>query len=168
MRMRVVFLGLLLIIMFTASGCAKKNTDSTTPKPVNRVEPSEPTDSSAQMMTEAEAEAAISANRIYFAFDKYDLHPDAQAVLKAKAMILKNFPSWKILIEGHCDNRGTEEYNIALGERRARAAYEYLVMLGVPASNLKIISFGENQPLEMGANEAAWAKNRRCEFKIFK
>lgn len=89
-------------------------------------------------------------------------------MLKAKAEALKVYPQLRVLIEGNCDDRGTQEYNLALGERRARAAFEYLVLLGVRPDQLEIVSYGEERPAAMGNNEAAWAKNRRAEFKLIK
>jgi len=114
-----------------------------------------------------EAEKEIK-KRIYFAFDSYELNNNAKEILKKKAEILLKYPSIKLVIEGHCDERGTEEYNLALGERRARAAYEYLIMLGIEADRLSIVSYGEERPIDPRHNEEAWAKNRRDEFKISK
>jgi len=104
--------------------------------------------------------------RIHFAFDSSRLSPKTQDILKAKAKILKNHPELRMVIAGHCDERGTDEYNIALGERRAMAAYEYLILLGVEADRMDLVSYGEERPLVEGHNEEAWAKNRRDEFKI--
>jgi peptidoglycan-associated lipoprotein len=104
--------------------------------------------------------------RIHFAFDSSRLSQKAQEILKAKARILKDHPEQRMMIAGHCDERGTDEYNIALGERRARAAYEYLVLLGVDADRMDLVSYGEERPLVEGHNKKAWAKNRRDEFKI--
>lgn len=104
--------------------------------------------------------------RIHFAFDSYELSHEAKEILKKKAEILLKYPNIKIVIEGHCDERGTDEYNLALGERRAKAAYDYLILLGVEADRLSIVSYGEEKPLDSGHNEEAWAKNRRDEFKI--
>ncbi len=110
----------------------------------------------------------ILHERIHFAFDSYELSPKARAILKKKAEILLKYPNIKMVIEGHCDERGTEEYNLALGERRARAAYEYLILLGIEADRLSIVSYGEERPLDPRHNEEAWAKNRRDEFRIVK
>lgn len=104
--------------------------------------------------------------RIYFDFDSYELKSESRDILKAKAELLKSHPDLKMVIEGHCDERGTEEYNLALGERRARAAYEFLILLGVDADRLTIISYGEERPLDLAHNEMAWAKNRRDEFRL--
>ncbi len=104
--------------------------------------------------------------RIHFAFDSYQLSSEARAKLKKKAELLEKYSDIKLTIEGHCDERGTEEYNLALGERRAKAAYEYLIILGIDPSRLSCVSYGEEKPLVEGHNEEAWAKNRRAEFVI--
>ena len=103
---------------------------------------------------------------IHFEFDSAVLTPDAQEILKTKAEWLQNNPNVKSTIEGHCDERGTLEYNLALGERRASGAKSFLVDLGIPASRLTAISYGEERPVNPGQNEAAWAKNRRCHLTI--
>lgn len=108
----------------------------------------------------------VLGERIYFDFDSYELKPEARKILQEKAKILKMYPKLKIVIEGHCDERGTEEYNLALGEKRARAAYEFLILLGINANRMQIVSYGEEYPLDPAHNETAWAKNRRDEFKI--
>lgn len=104
--------------------------------------------------------------RIHFDFDSYELKPQDREILKEKAAILRNRQAIELMIEGHCDERGTEEYNLALGERRARAAYEYLILLGISPDRMSIISYGEEKPLDPGHNEEAWAKNRRAQFRI--
>lgn len=121
----------------------------------------------AQRLAELQRQAIekISADKIYFAFDSNELTQESRQILQEKADLLKANPALSLLIEGHCDERGTEEYNLALGERRARAAYEFLVLLGVESSKMQIISYGEEYPAVQGANEAAWSKNRRDEFK---
>ncbi|MDR2051565.1 MAG: peptidoglycan-associated lipoprotein Pal [Deltaproteobacteria bacterium] len=111
-----------------------------------------------------EAGKSLENLPVYFAFDRSVLSNEAKALLNAKAGILKQYPEISVKIEGHCDNRGTEEYNMALGERRAKAAYDYLVMLGVNPSQLSWVSFGELYPAVEGQNEDAWSKNRRDEF----
>ncbi len=170
-----VLLGMAMLMALTlmlATGCAKKQTSGTEGQGVSFTTPEPKGADSAQAAAEKaamqKAETELTANKIFFDFDKYDLKAEAKDVLKAKAAILKKYASWKMLIEGHCDERGTEEYNLALGERRARAAYEFLVVLGVPSSRLKIVSFGEERAVDGGHNETAWAKNRRDEFKVFK
>lgn len=103
---------------------------------------------------------------IHFDFDKYDIRPQDAEILKQNAEILKRFPAVKIQIEGHCDERGTEEYNLALGERRANSTKRYLISLGIAADRITTISYGEERPLDPSHNEAAWAKNRRAQFVI--
>jgi len=103
---------------------------------------------------------------IHFDYDKYFIREDAKPVLETNAMWLKKWTSVKLLIEGHCDERGTEEYNMALGENRAKSTFDYLVSLGISPDRLKTISYGKSQPLDPGHNEIAWAKNRRAHFTI--
>jgi len=103
---------------------------------------------------------------IYFDLDKYDVRPQDVEILKENAALLMKHPNVKIQVEGHCDERGTAEYNLALGQRRANSAMKYLVSLGIPAARLSIISYGKEMPLDPGHNEEAWAKNRRAHFII--
>ena len=103
---------------------------------------------------------------LFFELDKSDVSVDGQRVLQENAAIMKKYPSWQITIEGHCDERGTAEYNLALGERRALAAKNYLVSLGIPADKVKTVSYGKEFPFEPGHDEAAWSKNRRAHFVI--
>ncbi len=103
---------------------------------------------------------------IYFDYDRYNLKSEAQRVLKMKAAFMKQNPKIKARIEGHCDERGTNDYNLALGDRRANSAKEFVVNLGIDESRLTTISYGEEKPAAMGHNEAAWAKNRRAQFII--
>jgi len=103
---------------------------------------------------------------IHFDFDKYDVRPVDEAVLKENAVFLKNNPNLKVQIEGHCDERGTAEYNLALGERRANNTKRYLVFLGIPADRISTISYGEEKPLDKGRHEEAWEKNRRAHIVV--
>jgi len=103
---------------------------------------------------------------IYFDFDQYDLRTDARATLKANADWLKQNPSAMVQIEGHCDDRGTAEYNLALGAKRAQSAKDYLTTLGIPAQRLSTISYGEEVPVCREENESCWQKNRHDRFVI--
>ncbi len=103
---------------------------------------------------------------IYFEFDKSRLLPEAKEILRKKGQWLKANPEVSVIIEGHCDERGTNEYNMALGDRRATSAKTYLVDLGIAADRLTCISYGEERPADQGHNEAAWARNRRDQFVI--
>ncbi len=104
--------------------------------------------------------------RIHFDFDRYDIRPQDAEILKQNAEVLKKFPKLKIQIEGHCDERGTNEYNLALGERRANSTKNYLLSLGIAGDRISTISYGEERPLDPAQNEEAWAKNRRADFII--
>lgn len=109
---------------------------------------------------------AFEVNKIYFDFDKSELRSDARANLAKKAEWLRRNPQFSLSIEGHCDERGTIEYNLALGERRANAAWKFLNALGVSGSRMSTISYGEESPSDPAHNQAAWARNRRDEFKL--
>lgn len=110
--------------------------------------------------------AAFENEDIFFAYDSSALTAQAQEILRKKAAFLKGNANVKVTIEGHCDDRGTNEYNLALGEARARSAKAFLVDLGVPAARLATISYGEERPAMRGTTEDAWAKNRRAHFVI--
>ncbi len=103
---------------------------------------------------------------IFFEFDSSTLSAEAESILRAKAEWMRRNPSLTIVIEGHCDNRGTTEYNLALGERRAESVKRFLIDLGIAETRIRTISFGEERPLVMGDNEEAWAKNRRAHFEF--
>ena len=143
----------LVMALAAGFGCAKKTT----------TEPGYDDGMSPEMRA---ALQQISDSRVYFAFNKYNIENQYDAVLKKEAEILKQFPTIRVRIEGNCDDRGTQEYNLALGERRARAAYEYLVQNGVNPSQLEMISYGKENPAVQGTGEAVWAKNRRDDFRV--
>lgn len=113
-----------------------------------------------------ETPASSPMKDIYFDFDRYDLSADARTILRANADWLKNNSTARVEIEGHCDDRGTNEYNLALGAKRAQAAREYLVSLGVAAGRLSTISYGEEIPVCKEATESCWGQNRRARFVI--
>lgn len=103
---------------------------------------------------------------IYFDYDSSDVNDSGRTILQANAAVLKKYPSWVITIEGHCDERGTAEYNLALGERRAVAARQYLISLGLDANRLRTVSYGSEFPFDPAHQESAWSKNRRAHFVI--
>lgn len=103
---------------------------------------------------------------IHFEFNEYRITEEAKPTLEGIAKLLKQNATWKVLVEGHCDDRGTNEYNLTLGEQRAQATRRYLVSLGVDDSRFQTVSYGEERPVDPGQNEAAWAANRRAEFKV--
>lgn len=171
---------MVLVLSVTAAllvGCGKKRAE-TMPPGATKVEVVEaPVDWGGQQsgtLTEEELRAQQKAQAvhdlttmIFFAFDSNELTQESRAVLQVKADVLKRFTDLTMVVEGYCDERGTVEYNLALGERRARAAYDYLVILGVAPDRLSIVSFGEENPLEAGQSEEAWSKNRRDQFRVF-
>jgi len=182
----IIGLVLCLSIMFM-TGCAKKSTVreqavSTEEKAGKKEEASSREVSQplkgAEMKagagaeSEATKEMAVSAKEeiafkdIHFEFDKFNLKPEARDVLKQLADWLTKNKKYDALIEGNCDERGTTEYNLALGERRAKEAMKYLVELGIDGKRLKTISYGKESPLDPGHNEEAWAKNRRDHFVV--
>ena len=114
------------------------------------------------------SEFAANANLkdVYFEFDKYDIRPEAASILDANATWLKANPGNLVLIEGHCDERGTAEYNLALGERRAKSTMNYLVGQGVAASRITVISYGKERPVCTEKTEACWAMNRRAHHLV--
>ena len=103
---------------------------------------------------------------VFYGLDVAEVDAEGQRVLQTNAEVLRRYPSWQISVEGHCDERGTAEYNLALGERRAVAARNYLVSLGIPADRVKTVSYGKEFPFDPGHNEEAWSKNRRAHFVV--
>jgi peptidoglycan-associated lipoprotein len=103
---------------------------------------------------------------VFFEYDSSDLSPDAQKTLDENAATMKKYPSWAVTIEGHCDERGTAEYNLALGERRSVTARAYLVSLGIPADRIRTVSYGKEFPFDPGHSETSFSKNRRAHFVI--
>jgi len=103
---------------------------------------------------------------VFYALDSSDIDPAGKAALDANAAVLRENASWVVTIEGHCDERGTAEYNLALGDRRAAAAVAYLKSVGIPADRLKTVSYGKEFPFDPGHDESAWSKNRRARFVI--
>ena len=166
-----IYLAMLFVIpglMFTVS-CQKKLVDAT-PEPV--VEEKEEVKEEVVVKEEVAVAPApmtpdvVMQEDIYFEFDKSTLTPAAQDDLLRKAEWLRENPDATVTIEGHCDDRGTNEYNLALGDRRAESAKAFLVDLGIDASRLASISYGEERPVDPRNNEEAWAKNRRDHFIV--
>jgi peptidoglycan-associated lipoprotein len=114
------------------------------------------------------AELKAALERIFFDFDAFTLSKDARDTLEKNAKLMRNEPAVKVRIEGNCDERGSDEYNLALGEKRAKSAMQYLVTMGIPMERLSVISYGKEKPADPGHSEEAWARNRRDEFVITK
>jgi peptidoglycan-associated lipoprotein len=180
MNAKRLFVSIMMVCLLAAlgAGCAKKTVDVMPPS-ATKVEISDKdTDWQSQpaperSLTEDEMRAQQReaaqrelGNMIFFAFDSFELTPESREVLTSKADAMKKYSLFTLVIEGHCDERGTSEYNLALGERRAKAAQEFLNQLGIPDSRMTIVSYGKERPFDPGHNEAAWSKNRRDEFKL--
>jgi len=175
-----------LVLALGVAACAKKKPPVARPippppppteQPMTPPEPAAPT-AEAPPPPAPVAEDAIAAGSldeinknsplkpVFFGLDASEVDAAGQKALEANADILKRYASWQISIEGHCDERGTAEYNLALGERRALAARNYLVSLGVAADRVKTVSYGKEFPFDPGHTESAWAKNRRAHFVV--
>lgn len=139
----------------TSSSTAGSSSDVTTETQVASVEPTGPIPGSQEDLVQN------VGDRVFFEFDSAVLTPEARRTLERQSEWLKLFPEVSLTIEGHCDERGTREYNLALGERRANAAVEYLVSLGIAPNRVRPISYGKERPYALGHNEEAWALNRR-------
>jgi peptidoglycan-associated lipoprotein len=178
---------LAVLVTLTISACAKKQPavarpmpppPASTGGPTGPPPPPQPVSEPIPVPPEPVSEDSIAGrslddlNRdsplkpLFFALDSADVSADGQRVLQDNAAIMKKYPAWQITIEGHCDERGTAEYNLALGERRALAAKNYLVSLGIPADKVKTVSYGKEFPFEPGHDDNAWSKNRRAHFVI--
>jgi peptidoglycan-associated lipoprotein len=110
----------------------------------------------------ADFERSVTSDTVHFALDQYDLDTEARAILDSQLAWLAKYPSVPVTLEGHCDERGTREYNLALGDRRANSAKNYLVSHGVAAGRITTISYGKERPIALGSDEASWAQNRRA------
>lgn len=128
------------------------------------ITPTAPIRDDQAMKAAAQAEALTT---IYFDFDRFDIRPPADTALKTTAAWLLKNPAITIEIAGHCDERGTNEYNMALGERRANAARKYLTEQGIASTRMRTVSYGEERPVDSGHDETAWSKNRRAEFTVY-
>ena len=143
------------------------NTASTTSEGVASTEIDTATSDFSGIIRGTQEDLIVSVgDRVFFAYDSAELDPDAQELLQAQAAWLKQYNKTSIIIEGHCDERGTREYNLALGERRAQAVKNYLNGLGVDISSISTISYGKERPAVVGSNDDAWGQNRRSVTKV--
>ena len=173
--MKTTSLWILLVVLaysVVSAGCAKNSENANVVKETKNEISQSKSDEQPEPNLEgllkpsALSEQIKEMERIYFDFDQFSLTAEARNVLAANAALLKSAPAKKVRIEGHCDSRGSDEYNLALGDRRSQEVKKYLVSLGVEAERLDIISYGEEAPLDTEQSKRAWAKNRRAEFKI--
>lgn len=159
-----------ILLLASATGlaaCAKKAPDTLPPAPVDNTgtdtQPTTPPTTGAAVGTQAHFAAAVgSSTTIYFDTDRYNVDSQDAAALQAQAQYFARYPQITFTIEGHADERGTREYNLALGERRADAAKAYLVSLGVAPNRISVVSYGKERPVALASNESAWAQNRRA------
>ncbi len=162
-------LAMIAALAMIVAGCAPKHPAQLPPKPGTEAGPGDnqtlgggqtaggPIDGSAE-----DFRAKAGSDTIHFDTDLYDVDSSAAAILDAQAAWLAKYPNVRITIEGHCDERGTREYNLALGDRRANAAKNYLAGKGIAATRMSTISYGKEKPVAMGSDEASWAQNRRA------
>ncbi|WP_324828473.1 peptidoglycan-associated lipoprotein Pal [Qipengyuania zhejiangensis] len=156
---------LMLASTIALAACAKKAPEELPPPP---------TETTTQVPDEVYAGAGVGTQQhfseavgvanttVYFDTDRYNIDSEDSAKLQTQAQYFSQYPTLNFTIEGHADERGTRDYNLALGERRANAAKNYLVSVGIPASRIRTVSYGKERPVALGSNEAAWAQNRRA------
>ncbi len=156
---------LLITSSLILAGCAKKAPEELPPAPVGTADPvAPPTDTGPGYAPGSQGDflANTMSDRILFDTDRYNVDSQDQVVLQSQAQWLAQHPNAQITVEGHADERGTRDYNLALGERRANAAKNYLASLGVSPTRMTTVSYGKERPEALGSNEAAWAQNRRA------
>lgn len=164
-----------VVLSLALGGCRKKPAPAPAPEPApapaaTQPQPQPPappaTDPNREREEAIRRAREILERRVHFDFDDASIRPDARAILDEKIPVLRQYPDVRILVEGHCDERGSNEYNLALGSRRAESIKRYLVDAGISADRIETISYGEERPLVAASNEEAWAQNRRGEFRI--
>ena len=154
--------------LVAVAGCAKKRPPVLPPAPADSgVDQSNsgstgPSTGAIVPGSDADFQRSVQSNTVNFALDMYDIDPTARAILDSQAQWLAKFPNQRITIEGHADERGTREYNLALGDRRANATKNYLAAKGVSSSRMTTISYGKERPVAMGSDDQSWAANRRA------
>jgi peptidoglycan-associated lipoprotein len=165
MTLRRTALLTLSVAALALGACAKKAPDVLPPAPDGSGVTGDTTTGTAPGIVPGSQQdfvANISADRIFFGYDQFNVDADDQATLRSQATWLQRYPAVRILLEGHADERGTRDYNIALGERRANAAKNYLAALGIDPARIDVISYGKDRPEAIESNEDAWARNRRA------
>jgi peptidoglycan-associated lipoprotein len=160
---QLFLLPIMILSLLSFSACSSKKKKKSLEDGVSSLDGM--SDLGSELTADSDSGRAAGLQSVYFAYDSASLSSSTKAALAANAQILKATPM-SIQIEGHCDERGGVQYNIALGEKRARAVRDYLVTLGVDRSKLSVISFGKERPITFGHDESAWSKNRRANFVI--
>lgn len=170
---RTIILALgIAVALASFTGCAGKKKPPQQPAPVQKAPETKPAPAPKiqEPPKRVEERETVPSNlkfdTIYFDFDKSDIRSDQRSAINRNAELLSKYSTVRIQIEGHCDERGTNAYNLALGQRRADAAKQFLVEYGISSSRISTVSYGEERPVDTGHSESAWAKNRRCEFII--
>ncbi len=173
MKMQIRYCAVVVMAVVLAACASKPPASSADPTSASKAEAAPATSQKSAKELEMEAQMAqeelkrqqlLSENLIYFAFDSSSVDEQSRAVIEAHSIYLMENPDVKVALEGHCDERGTREYNLALGERRAQAVEKLMKAFGVPDGQIKTVSFGEEKPVDPGHNESAWRKNRRAEL----
>ncbi|MBX9814387.1 MAG: peptidoglycan-associated lipoprotein Pal [Sphingomonas sp.] len=158
---------LLLTAALLTAACASKRPEDRPPVPADVAPPAQTTPQSnvgdaIVPGSAADFKRSVTSDTIHFALDQYDIDAESRAILDSQVAWLRRYPQVRVTIEGHCDERGTREYNLALGDRRANAAKNYLASAGIDASRITTISYGKERPIALGSDEASWAQNRRA------
>ncbi len=171
MRKITLIIGSLALLGFAVAGCAKKEVVKPAEQPQTSQAQQEQQQAAPEAVQQQTAEKSLGEIQkellmIHFDFNKYNIRPDAKTVLEQDAKVLSDNPNVKVKIAGYCDERGSVEYNLALGEKRAKSAQDYLETLGIAPGRLSTISYGKSDPIDPAHNEKAWAMNRRDEFHI--
>ena len=163
--MNKIAIAVTLVGALTLSACKKEAPADLPPPPQDQTAPTPtppPQTGPVPGTQEHFTQQMQGRDTIYFDTDKFDIDAEDQAALRQQAQYLQQFANVRATVEGHADERGTREYNLALGERRANAAKNYLVSLGIPANRITVVSYGKERPVALGSNEQAWARNRRA------
>ena len=166
---RYKWLVLVLVLALALTACAKKETvpvEEDIDKPIVEPPPPPPPIEEPEEPIEVEEAEPVVLEDVFFDFDKFNIKDEYKKVLAANAEALLSNSEAKLLVEGHCDERGTNEYNIALGEKRAKAVLDFYITYGVEKYRLSMVSYGEESPFAHGSSESAWAKNRRAHMVV--
>lgn len=155
----------ILLSALSVAACTSSTPKELPPQPMastTTTRPAAPTPAGPVPGSQSDFLASVLADTVHFDTDRYNVDTEDQGILQSQAQWLARYPGKMVTLEGHCDERGTRDYNIALGERRANAAKNYLVSVGVDAARISTVSYGKERPLALGSDEASWAKNRRA------